>query len=230
MARTVSHFHTTSTILYAIQTLLLLLAPTLYAASIYRVLGRVIKFLRGEHLSYVPVKYMTITFVMGDVLSFVLQAAGGGVMSGSGSADLLVIGQWIIVAGLCVQLIFFGAFIITSICFHFRIARSPTQEAKEAINTSSLFTRDWQGLLFALYTASVLILIRSVYRIIEFAQGNSGYVISHEVFLYVFDAAMMLLVMVVMNLYHPSVVLGSSEEPISAEVKMTRTESDEIIV
>ncbi|KAJ5608670.1 hypothetical protein N7528_009237 [Penicillium herquei] len=225
-ARAVSHFHTTSTTLYALQTLLVLLAPTLYAASIYRVLGRVIKFLRGEHLSYVPVKYMTIIFVMGDLLSFILQGAGGGVMSSSGSADLLVVGQWIIVAGLCVQLVFFGAFIITSICFHCRITQSPTQEAKDSINISGLFSRDWRGLLFALYTASVLILIRSIYRIIEFAQGNSGYVISHEVFLYVFDASMMFLVMIVMNLYHPSVVLCSSESPISSEIKMTRTESD----
>lgn len=54
--------------------------------------------------------------------------------------------------------------------------------------------------------------------------------ISHEVFLFVFDAAMMFLVMIVMNLYHPSVVLRSSEAPISAEIKMTRTESDKTIV
>lgn len=208
---------------------MVLLAPTLYAASIYRVLGRVIKFLRGEHLSYVPVKYMTFTFVMGDVLSFILQGAGGGVMT-SGSASLLSVGQWIIVAGLGVQLVFFGAFIITSICFHCRITQSPTQEAKDSMDTSGPFSRDWRGLLFALYTASVLILIRSIYRIIEFAQGNSGYVISHEVFLYVFDASMMFLVMIVMNLYHPSVVLCSSEAPFSTEIKMNRTESDETIV
>lgn len=188
-----------------------------------------IKFLRGEHLSYVPVKYMTFTFVMGDVLSFILQGAGGGVMT-SGSASLLSVGQWIIVAGLGVQLVFFGAFIITSICFHCRITQSPTQEAKDSMDTSGPFSRDWRGLLFALYTASVLILIRSIYRIIEFAQGNSGYVISHEVFLYVFDASMMFLVMIVMNLYHPSVVLCSSEAPFSTEIKMNRTESDETIV
>jgi hypothetical protein len=58
------------------QTLLILLAPTLYAASIYMVLGRVIKFLHGDHLSYVPVRYMTKIFVFGDVLSFILQGAG----------------------------------------------------------------------------------------------------------------------------------------------------------
>ncbi|KAJ5673434.1 hypothetical protein N7507_002561 [Penicillium longicatenatum] len=204
-ARAVSHFHTTSTTLYAMQTLFVLLAPTLYAASIYMVLGRIIVFLHGEHLSLVPVRFLTKIFVMGDVLSFVLQGAGGGVMSSSGSANFLIVGQWIIVAGLCVQLLFFGAFIITSMLFHVKIGRSPTQEAENSkING---FSRDWRGLLFALYTASVLILIRSVYRVIEFAEGNNGYVISHEVFLYVFDATMMFLVMVVMNAFHPSVVL-----------------------
>jgi uncharacterized protein involved in response to NO len=65
-----------STILYAVQSLLILLAPTLYAASIYMVLGRIIAFLRGEHLNYIPIKWMTKVFVAGDVLSFILQAAG----------------------------------------------------------------------------------------------------------------------------------------------------------
>ncbi|KAJ5938866.1 hypothetical protein N7466_002000 [Penicillium verhagenii] len=214
IARAASHFHTTSTILYALQTLLVLLAPTLYAASIYMVLGRAITFLRGQHLSYVPVKYMTKIFVLGDVLSFILQGAGGGVMS-SGSGNMLTVGQWIIVAGLGVQLVFFGAFLVTSICFHCRITLSPTQEAKDSTDISAFFP-------------PVLILIRSIYRIIEFAQGNSGYVISHEVFLYVFDASMMFLVMIVMNLFHPSVVLRSSEAPVSAELKMV--ESEETIV
>jgi hypothetical protein len=40
------------------------------------VLGRIISFLHGEHLSYIPVKWMTKVFVAGDVLSFILQAAG----------------------------------------------------------------------------------------------------------------------------------------------------------
>lgn len=75
-ARAGSHFFIHSTILYAIQSLLILLAPTLYAASIYMVLGRIITFVKGEHLSYVPVKWMTKLFVAGDVLSFILQAAG----------------------------------------------------------------------------------------------------------------------------------------------------------
>jgi hypothetical protein len=53
-----------------------LLAPTLYAASIYMVLGRLVAYLNAENLSLVPVKWMTKIFVAGDVLSFMMQSAG----------------------------------------------------------------------------------------------------------------------------------------------------------
>jgi hypothetical protein len=71
----------------------------------------------------------------------------------------------------------------------------------------------------------VLILIRSVYRVIEFIQGDNGYVISHEVFLYVFDALMMFLVMIVMNVFHPSVVLRSINNSGTKEPKGSPAES-----
>lgn len=145
-------------------------------------------------------------------------------MSSSGSANLLVVGQWIIVGGLCVQLVFFGAFLITSIIFNCRIIRSPTEESQISV-ASGLIPRDWRGLLFALYTVSVLILIRSIYRVVEFVQGNNGYVIGHEVFLYVFDASMMFLVMIVMNVFHPSVVLRSNNAPGTKEPKGSPAES-----
>lgn len=131
----------------------------------------------------------------------------------SGSENTIKIGQWVIVAGLCVQLVFFGAFAIASLIFHIKIIRSPTIEGERSMNKrGSIWPRDWRGLLFACYSASALILIRSVYRLVEFVQGNNGYIISHEVFLYVFDAAMMFSVMVVMNVFHPSFVLNKKVE------------------
>lgn len=58
------------------QSLFVLLAPILYAASVYMFLGRIITFLQGKHLSYVPVQLMTKIFVGGDILSFIVQGAG----------------------------------------------------------------------------------------------------------------------------------------------------------
>lgn len=130
----------------------------------------------------------------------------------NGSASTLVIGQWIIVAGLCIQLLFFGAFVLSSALFHHRILKSPTSETDRTLQVQkAIWPRDWRGLLYACYAVSGLILVRSIYRLIEFAQGNNGYVISHEVFLYVFDAVMMVTVMVIMNIFHPSVVLQSDD-------------------
>jgi len=58
------------------QSLLLLLAPALFAASIYMVLGRIILLVDGEAHSLIRAKWLTKFFVLGDVLSFLTQSAG----------------------------------------------------------------------------------------------------------------------------------------------------------
>lgn len=58
----------------------------------------------------------------------------------------------------------------------------------------------------ALYGTSTIIWFRSVFRLIEFAQGNEGYFLSMEVWLYVFDAVLMFVVMVWFAAVHPSEV------------------------
>ncbi|CAG8944557.1 unnamed protein product [Penicillium salamii] len=190
------------------------------------VFGRVIMLLHGKNLSYVPVKYPIKVFVLGDILSVILQGAGGGVTS-TGSANLLTVGQWIIVAGCCVQLLFFGAFLVTSICFHCRITGSPTPKAQRTIRNSALFSRDWRGLLYALYGASILILIQRIYRVVELVRRDGGYMNSHEIFLYLFDAATMVLAMIEMNFFHPSVLLCERGVLVSTELKGNRANSGE---
>lgn len=52
------------------------MAPPLLAASIYMTLGRLIVRLDAESASVVPVRWLTKVFVVGDVISFLLQCAG----------------------------------------------------------------------------------------------------------------------------------------------------------
>ena len=61
---------------YIIQALLLLVAPALFAASIYMTLGRIILVVEGEQYSLIRKRFLTKIFVLGDVLSFFIQAAG----------------------------------------------------------------------------------------------------------------------------------------------------------
>lgn len=56
IARAMAHASTKSVPIYAIQTIFILLAPPLYTASIYMVLGRLILHLRAERYSIVPLK------------------------------------------------------------------------------------------------------------------------------------------------------------------------------
>ncbi len=76
ICRIIAHGNKESIPVYSIQAILILLAPPLYAASIYMVLGRLITFLGAEHLSVVSVRWMTKIFVTGDVIAFLCQAAG----------------------------------------------------------------------------------------------------------------------------------------------------------
>ena len=66
---------------------------------------------------------MTKIFVIGDIVSFALQAGGGGIQS-AGLLGLYEIGDKIIVVGLFVQIVFFGSFMIISLVCHRRLASS----------------------------------------------------------------------------------------------------------
>lgn len=61
---------------YVMQSTLLLIAPALFAASIYMELGRIIIMVKGEQFALIRVNWMTKIFVAGDVLSFLMQASG----------------------------------------------------------------------------------------------------------------------------------------------------------
>ncbi|PGH04105.1 hypothetical protein AJ80_08567 [Polytolypa hystricis UAMH7299] len=181
---------------YIIQNLFLLLAPALFAASTYMELGRIVALVQGEQYIILRRTWMTKIFVTGDIMSFVVQGAGGGIMS-SGTPSNLSLGQNIIILGLAIQLLFFSFFIIVSLIFHRRMTAYPT-----APSLSLPFS--WRKHLYALYAASVLIMLRSIFRVVEYVQGSDGELLRHEVYLLVFDTALMLSFLVLMNVLHPA--------------------------
>ena len=116
------------------------------------------------------------------------------------------LGQNVITGGLGIQVLFFGLFIIVAGIFNYRLRAVPSLRTKQ-------ISVPWQSYLFVLYGASFLIMIRSVFRIVEYVMGQDGYLLDHEIFLYIFDAALMFLAMVLFNVYHPSRIIhkGSLE-------------------
>ncbi|KAJ6184211.1 hypothetical protein N7519_005512 [Penicillium mononematosum] len=186
----------------AIQAVLVLVAPSLLAASIYMELGRIMIVTGGEHLSPIRRSWLTKIFVVGDVISFFIQAGGAGMLVKASTAEK---GGNVIKVGLIIQIIFFGLFIITSIVFHVKLVKNGSRVLQQR-------QVPWKKHQTALYIGSLLIFVRSIFRYIEYNQGISGTLLQHEFYSYVFDAALMLLVMVAFNVVHPAEISKLMEE------------------
>ncbi|KAM0558038.1 hypothetical protein ACHAPJ_005205 [Fusarium lateritium] len=190
---------------YVLQTLLLLLGPTCYAASIYMILGRLIRRSKGEQFSLIKPSWLTKFFLLGDIISIALQGIGGGKVVNADTPDDRKTAENIIIGGLTVQILFFGLFIAVTGLFHFRfIKNSITRPSNPGFN--------WQRFLVVIYVASVLILIRSLFRMIEYIEGHDGELQSKEVYIYVFDAVPMAIASIGFNIFHPSKYLNGSKK------------------
>jgi hypothetical protein len=171
---------------FIIQNMFILIAPVLFAASIYMTLGRIISSVGGDHHSIVRPERITMTFVIGDVLSFLVQGNGAG-LSVIQKPGFAAWAERIIVIGLMIQIIMFVFFCLLAVVFHRRMKRTPTPQS---FSTAT----PWESGLLMLYAVSLLILTRSIFRVVEYCQGQTGYALSHEWTLYVFDSLLMFLV------------------------------------
>lgn len=165
------------------------------------VLGRIIRLLHADNISIIKPEWLTKIFVAGDVFPFLVQAAGAGLMA-QRTLSSYNTGSNIVIVGLVIQIVIFGFFIVVALVFNLRLKKRPTATACDS-------ALQWQKHLHVLYFTSVIILIRNVVRVIEYAQGNSGFIVSHEYMLYIFDAFFIFLVVLTFFVVHPSKLLGA---------------------
>jgi hypothetical protein len=192
-ARALCTERTDNLTLYAIQFILILIAPALLAASIYMALSRLIRSLRAESQSIISPRWLTRLFVFGDVLSFIIQLGGGAIATNpDANPD---IAKWTILVGLLLQIAFFGLFMITAVIFHKRM------RSWQSMGTPSAF--NWLSVLFMLYIVSALVMVRSIFRVIEYTMGFDSYLFKKEWPIYVFDGVLMLIAMIVWGFRFP---------------------------
>ncbi|KOS20015.1 Protein RTM1 [Escovopsis weberi] len=185
---------------YLIQSLFILLAPALFAASIYMVLGRIILLTDGEIHAIIKRRWLTMTFVLGDVVCFFMLGGGGGILATARTNPSMAdTGNNVIIGGLVLQLIWFAIFVVVAGLFHRRMSMAPTARSRQP-------DCDWQGYIYSLYIAGSLIIIRNLFRVIEYASGNDGFLLSNEVFIYIFDALPMLVVVAWFHWKHPGAI------------------------
>ena len=180
--------------MFASQQSLIVISPVCIAASQYMILGKIIEYVDATAS---PVSHTIIArvFVCSDILSFVIQAAGSGLLVSS-PADYLL-GTNILIGGLVIQVVSFSAYLIIAAIFYSRASKS---------NNSGIL---WKRLFVALYIAGIMVLIRSVFRVVEFAEGFAGPIASNETYLYIFDFALLSVALLAFNIVHPGAALNT---------------------
>ncbi|KAI0180842.1 RTA1-domain-containing protein [Hypoxylon sp. FL1284] len=211
--------------LYALQFCVIILAPVLMAAAIYVVFGRIVVHVvpaqqRTMRLLWVPPRWITPIFVACDVVALLVQLIGAVLVSSTkatdeNAADKLKLGKDIALAGLALQIAAFGLFTIVAARFHFtsrrfeassrsRVETGGSDNAGFVERSTQKINPNWKRLLYAVNISCALILIRSVFRVVEFAEGSDGAVVQQEWFMYVFDTLPILLVVCSFCLIFPS--------------------------
>ncbi|CAF3295889.1 unnamed protein product [Rotaria socialis] len=160
----------------------IILAPILNAAVEYVLIGRLMHAV-GDHYSLVKPKLVAWIFIVCDIISMLVQSTGAGILTSAGTnLKNLETGENILLGGLGVNLASFTLFCLQLFYFDYLTRKSPP-----VFLNGSIYQRRWRLFLYVIYVSSFFVLIRQIYRVIEFAQGFTGYLAVHEVYFYIFD-------------------------------------------
>ncbi|TGO80691.1 hypothetical protein BELL_0002g00130 [Botrytis elliptica] len=228
--RAISSKHVAEKSIYVAQTALIVLSPVLMAAACYIIFGRIIyhvvpKEARTTKLLWIPPRFITLIFVVCDILALLLQLIGvvriiSIDITSADAQSKLSKGKNIALAGLAIQMACFGLFSIIAIRFNLTSRRFTSEFQRRITLPNDSESKDekyvmidraekklkpnWQALLHVVNITCVLILIRSVFRMVDFALGRTGYTEEHEWCVYVFDALPIFPCVALFNYWHPA--------------------------
>ncbi|EAW17804.1 RTA1 domain-containing protein [Aspergillus fischeri NRRL 181] len=194
---------------WALQEILILCAPPFIAASIYMVLGRIIRAFNAEHHSSIRTKWLTPIFVLNDVICFLTQLAGAGVQV-TGDPHVMAIGKKAVLVGLVFALVVFGVFVWVAAAFHRRLDAEPTAVVRECPRLG------WKRYMWAIYVSCGMLMVRNLVRTVQFGSRKGSALNTEEAFIYVFDAALMAGSILVLVVWHPGRLVRRAQKATKA--------------
>ncbi|OMP84051.1 Sphingoid long-chain base transporter RSB1 [Diplodia seriata] len=191
---------------FLMQIVCLTIAPAFMAAGIYFCLSRIVMTFGAENSRIKPLSYPRI-FIPCDVISLLLQAAGGGLASAQSHANKdPTTGNNIMIAGLAFQVATLFVFIILATDFSFRTFTRVRRMGKEALDERHEQLRNswpFKGFLVALAFATLCIFTRSVYRVAELSEGWTGHLIETQKYFIGLEGAVVGAAVLSLNAFHP---------------------------
>lgn len=199
--RVISSYHPESLPLYIAQTCLVLAGPPIYAAAEYNILGRLMHYL-PMHAPINPSRVLYFFIYVGAAVESLTAVGAVRASAAKGDIDLLRNGEKFISVALVLQAAVECLFMSTVALMHYRCARA------------NMVTRKVRTICIMLYGTSTLIFIRCIFRAVEsfstldvissgICEGACRTVLRHEWYIYVFEAAPMVLYTYWLNIIHP---------------------------
>lgn len=217
---------------FLVQIICLTLGPAFLMGGVYYLLAKLVT-IYNENLSILKPMHYSLLFICCDILSIVIQAAGGGVASTAlKNEDSTDTGTHIMVAGIAFQVFTMSVFLIFFFVFMWRmfkaVKRSPDRGESE-FNPQFAYLRQkfmlrWFPLAITL--AVLAIYIRCVYRVAELAEGWDGFLIQHEPYVLALDGLMVLLSVIFLTIIHPGFALGRKVIPVKGLHKKDNEKGD----
>lgn len=196
---------------FIVQYFCIVTAPVFISASIYVCLSRLITWAdrhgfsaphRGSEKKrglrrWLHPKGILWGFVTCDVISTVIQVAGAALIGSKESKHTsATVPNNILLAGLAFQTFAFTIFLVLLATFRFSLARARNNNMHDVARTKDAF-------LVALAVASLLIYLRTIFRLAETSQGVFGYLSRHEGFFGGLEFAPVVVAVGVLAGWHP---------------------------
>lgn len=168
---------------YAIMNLIILLSPCGFIAGVYMLLSRLAFHLNAVEYLIVSPRWLTKIFVTSDILTFFVQATGGG-LTATSDPDKRDLGKTLFLGGLIAQLISFLVYTLIFGIFVYRVRANRPDEWNERPQG---FMKHWSALVWSMIISCIAIIIRSVFRTFENSEGRDGFLAVHEAYFYILD-------------------------------------------
>ncbi|KXJ87059.1 RTA1 domain-containing protein [Microdochium bolleyi] len=211
-------------LVYIFSQVFIYVCPPLLELANYHVLGRIFHFVP----SAAPIPAPFILRIFGGLMAVVeaLNALGAALSSNPTSTSASqALGAHLAVAAVCMQLGIIAIFFVLAGMFQHRLSSVRAAAARSrtgGIQEDNGGLREAQVILVVMYASMLLILARTVYRLVEHLPGSDhtrrditnlaalqalSPLLRYEIFFLVFDGALMLANSILWNVWHPGRLL-----------------------
>ncbi|KAI0263771.1 RTA1 like protein-domain-containing protein [Gloeopeniophorella convolvens] len=200
---------------YIVQFCLIIVAPTALVAANFMILGRIVQRLGPQYSRLRPRLLHPLKstdariFVTADIVCLLIQAMGGAIASGGNSHVQL--GSHIALIGIIIQLMSIALYVALAIEFLARYSKDRPIRHDAELSQRGFADERVRRMIQAISFMTVVIIIRSIYRLLELSEGQNGSISSSQITFDILDAVMITLAIYTLNIFHPGRLLRGQD-------------------